>query len=123
MEKHAMPGNRAVKRRERGFTLMEIMVVIFIIGLLIAVVAPSVRVLKSTCWKSEPNSLARFPARGMARALSHAPRSGFRPKMASSVLAVWLGTAHCSVYPTLGPGAYSIPASSSAEFVPFTPGV
>jgi len=28
--------------RERGFTLMEIMVVIFIIGLLIAVVAPSV---------------------------------------------------------------------------------
>ena len=37
-----MPGNRAVKRRERGFTLMEIMVVIFIIGLLIAVVAPSV---------------------------------------------------------------------------------
>ncbi len=42
MQKHAMPGNRAVKRRERGFTLMEIMVVIFIIGLLIAVVAPSV---------------------------------------------------------------------------------
>lgn len=29
-------------RRQRGFTLMEIMVVIFIIGLLIAVVAPSV---------------------------------------------------------------------------------
>ncbi|RRV06022.1 type II secretion system protein GspG [Pseudomonas sp. v388] len=30
------------KPRQRGFTLMEIMVVIFIIGLLIAVVAPSV---------------------------------------------------------------------------------
>ncbi|WP_043196791.1 type II secretion system major pseudopilin GspG [Pseudomonas putida] len=30
------------RRRQRGFTLMEIMVVIFIIGLLIAVVAPSV---------------------------------------------------------------------------------
>jgi general secretion pathway protein G len=29
-------------KRQRGFTLMEIMVVIFIIGLLIAVVAPSV---------------------------------------------------------------------------------
>lgn len=37
-----MPGNPVVKRRQRGFTLMEIMVVIFIIGLLIAVVAPSV---------------------------------------------------------------------------------
>jgi len=30
------------RNRQRGFTLMEIMVVIFIIGLLIAVVAPSV---------------------------------------------------------------------------------
>ncbi|MNH18975.1 Type II secretion system protein G precursor [compost metagenome] len=30
------------RARQRGFTLMEIMVVIFIIGLLIAVVAPSV---------------------------------------------------------------------------------
>ncbi|MDH0304963.1 MULTISPECIES: type II secretion system major pseudopilin GspG [unclassified Pseudomonas] len=30
------------RTRQRGFTLMEIMVVIFIIGLLIAVVAPSV---------------------------------------------------------------------------------
>ncbi|MBH3413339.1 MULTISPECIES: type II secretion system major pseudopilin GspG [Pseudomonas] len=30
------------RKRQRGFTLMEIMVVIFIIGLLIAVVAPSV---------------------------------------------------------------------------------
>lgn len=30
------------QKRQRGFTLMEIMVVIFIIGLLIAVVAPSV---------------------------------------------------------------------------------
>ena len=37
-----MSGKRMSKRRERGFTLMEIMVVIFIIGLLIAVVAPSV---------------------------------------------------------------------------------
>ncbi|NER62456.1 prepilin-type N-terminal cleavage/methylation domain-containing protein, partial [Pseudomonas sp. MAFF212428] len=30
------------RSRQRGFTLMEIMVVIFIIGLLIALVAPSV---------------------------------------------------------------------------------
>lgn len=37
-----MPDNPMLKRRQRGFTLMEIMVVIFIIGLLIAVVAPSV---------------------------------------------------------------------------------
>ena len=35
-------GGAAMKRQQRGFTLMEIMVVIFIIGLLIAVVAPSV---------------------------------------------------------------------------------
>lgn len=37
-----MLGHSRFKRRQRGFTLMEIMVVIFIIGLLIAVVAPSV---------------------------------------------------------------------------------
>nr|WP_295476572.1 type II secretion system major pseudopilin GspG [uncultured Pseudomonas sp.] len=38
METFVMPRSR----NQRGFTLMEIMVVIFIIGLLIAVVAPSV---------------------------------------------------------------------------------
>ena len=37
-----MPLSRLNRNRQRGFTLMEIMVVIFIIGLLIAVVAPSV---------------------------------------------------------------------------------
>ncbi len=37
-----MPAPLLASRRQRGFTLMEIMVVIFIIGLLIAVVAPSV---------------------------------------------------------------------------------
>ncbi|MBX8610551.1 type II secretion system major pseudopilin GspG [Pseudomonas cichorii] len=40
MENRLMP--KPASRRQRGFTLMEIMVVIFIIGLLIAVVAPSV---------------------------------------------------------------------------------
>lgn len=37
-----MPTTLSPRQRQRGFTLMEIMVVIFIIGLLIAVVAPSV---------------------------------------------------------------------------------
>ena len=37
-----MPKTFTPRRHQRGFTLMEIMVVIFIIGLLIAVVAPSV---------------------------------------------------------------------------------
>ncbi len=37
-----MQRNLAYQRRQRGFTLLEIMVVIFIIGLLVAIVAPNV---------------------------------------------------------------------------------
>ena len=41
------------RNRQRGFTLMEIMVVIFIIGLLIAVVAPSVLVNQDKAMKQK----------------------------------------------------------------------
>lgn len=37
-----LPSQSAITRRQRGFTLLEIMVVIVILGLLVAVVAPNV---------------------------------------------------------------------------------